>query len=66
MWKYILSYNGVFLEDSADNNGCIFETEEEAIEEAKIAMDEYMDYWDIEGNEYDSGLFDYEIDEVLI
>lgn len=53
----------VFLRDSEDIED-IFETEEETEEAAKDAEEEYMNDWDIEGSEYESELFEYEIMEV--
>lgn len=63
MYKYVLYYDGGFLRDSADN-GYVFDTKEDAIEEVQDAMDEYMDDWEVEGSEYESELFEYEIEEV--
>jgi len=63
MFKYIISYDGGFLRDSEDIED-IFETEEETEEAAKDAEEEYMNDWDIEGSEYESELFEYEIMEV--
>lgn len=63
MWKYIISYDGGFLRDSADL-GYTFETEEEAMEEAELAKEEYMNSWDIEDSEYDPDDFCIEIVEV--
>ena len=63
MWKYKLWYDGGFLRDSADN-GYTYETEEDANEEAKAAMEEYMNDWEIEGcNDIDKDLFEAEITE---
>lgn len=64
MYKYILSYDGGFLRDSADL-GYVFETNSEALEGMWNAADEYMGQWKLEGSEYDEELFDYEIVEVL-
>lgn len=63
MYKYKLWYDGGFLRDSEDIED-IFETEEETEEAAKDAEEEYMNDWDIEGSEYESELFEYEIMEV--
>lgn len=63
MWKYIISYDGGFLRDSADL-GYTFETEEEAMEEAELAKEEYMNSRDIEDSEYDPDDFCIEIEEV--
>lgn len=64
MWKYIISYDGGFLRDSADL-GYTFETEEEAMGEAKAAIDEYINDWELEGvTDTDRYLFDIEIEEV--
>lgn len=63
MYKYKLWYDGGFLRDS-EEIGYTFETEREAIEEVEIAMEEYMNDWNIEGSEYGKELFNYEIVEV--
>ena len=63
MYKYKLWYDGGFLRDS-EEIGYTFETEGDAIEEVEIAMEEYMNDWNIEGSEYEKELFNYEIIEV--
>lgn len=63
MWKYRLSYDGGFLRDSEDL-GYTFETEEEANEEAKTAVDEYVNDWELECvADTDRDLFEIEIVE---
>ena len=64
MWKYKLWYDGGFLRDSEDL-GYTFETEEEAMEEAKTAMEEYINDWEIEScQDIDRDLFEIRITEV--
>lgn len=63
MFKYIIWYDGGWLRDSSDL-GYLYETEEEAEEEANYAKEEYMRDWDIEGSEYDPDYFEIEIEEV--
>ncbi|HAU88199.1 MAG TPA: hypothetical protein DCW90_22810 [Lachnospiraceae bacterium] len=63
MYKYRISYDGGQLRDSSDL-GYLFETEEEATEEAKMDVESYIGDWKIEGSEYDHELFDIEIEEV--
>ena len=64
MWKYRLYYDGGFLRDSAEL-GYTYETEEDANEEVKIAMEEYANDWEIEGCiDTDKDLFGVEISEV--
>jgi len=64
MYKYKLSYDGGFLRDSGDFEWGLFNSYDEAEEAANDAKEEYMDDWDIEGSEYESELFEYEIMEV--
>ena len=52
--------DGGLLRDSGDL-GYIYETEEEANEEVKVTMEEYIENWEIDGCE---DLFDIEILEV--
>jgi hypothetical protein len=47
-------------------NGGLFNSYDEAEEEANNAKEEYMRDWDIEGSEYDSDDFCIEIEEVLL
>ena len=54
--------DGGLLRDSGDL-GYIYETEEEANEEVKVTMEEYIENWEIDGCE---DLFDIEILEVWI
>lgn len=64
MWKYKLWYDGGFLRDSAEL-GYTFETEEDVNEEAKMAMEEYVNDWEIDGcDDIDMDLFEVEIKEV--
>lgn len=64
MYKYILHYDGGFLRDSADL-GYTFETKLEASEEAKLAVEEYINDWEIEGCEdVDRDLFEVMVSEV--
>ena len=64
MYKYELWYDGGLLRDSG-NLGYIYETEEEANEEVKVTMEEYIENWEIDGCEdVHEDLFDIEILEV--
>lgn len=63
MWKYRISYDGGFLMDSEDL-GYIYETEEEAMEEANADIESYIDDWEIDGCEYGKELFEVIIEEV--
>lgn len=64
MWKYMLWYDGGFLRDSADL-GYTFESEEEAEDEAEIAMEDYMDKWESDDcDDIDKDLFEVRITEV--
>ena len=66
MYKYELWYDGGLLWDSGDL-GYIYETEEEANEEVKVTMEEYIENWEIDGCEdVHEDLFDIEILEVWI
>ena len=66
MYKYELWCDGVLLRDSGDL-GYIYETEEEANEEVKVTMEEYIENWEIDGCEdVHEDLFDIEILEVWI
>lgn len=64
MYKYVLDYDGGFLRDSSDFEWGIYETEEEAQEDAELAKESYMEGWDLEGSEYEEELFSYEILEI--
>lgn len=64
MYKYVLDYDGGFLRDSSDFEWGIYETEEEAQEDAELAKKSYMEGWDLEGSEYEEELFSYEILEI--
>lgn len=65
MYKYILYYDGGWLRDSAElNDGYTFETEEEANEEAELAIEEYIADWEVDGCEYERELFEVIIEEV--
>lgn len=63
MWKYRISYDGGFLRDSEDL-GYIYETEEEAKEEANADIESYIDGWEMDGCEYERELFEVIIEEV--
>lgn len=64
MWKYMLWYDGGFLRDSTDL-GYTFESEEEAEDEAEIAMEDYMDKWESDDcDDIDKDLFEVRITEV--
>lgn len=63
MWKYRISYDGGFLRDSEDL-GYIYETEEEAQEEANADIESYIDDWEMDGCEYERELFEVIIEEV--
>lgn len=64
MFKYIISYDGGFLRDSSDFEWGLFNSYDEAEEEANNAREEYMRDWDVEGSEYDPDDFCIEIEEV--
>lgn len=64
MYKYVLDYDGGFLRDSSDFEWGIYETKEEAQEDAELAKESYMEGWDLEGSEYEEELFSYEILEI--
>ena len=64
MFKYIISYDGGFLRDSEDFEWGLFNSYDEAEEEANNAKEEYMRDWDIEGSEYDPDDFCIKIEEV--
>lgn len=63
MFKYIIWYDGGWLRDSSDL-GYLYETEEEAREEAEADIDDYRLGWSIDNSKYDDSLFDIEITEV--
>lgn len=44
--------------------GGIYDTYEEAQEDAELAKDGYIDGWEMEDEEYDPDLFEIEIEEV--
>lgn len=64
MFKYIISYDGGFLRDSSDFEWGLFCSYNEAEEAANDAKEEYMNYLDIEGSEYNPNDFEIEIVEV--
>lgn len=64
MYKYILYYDGGFLRDSSDFEWGMYETYEDTEEEANNAKEEFMNDWDIDGNEYNPDDFDVEIEKV--
>ena len=66
MFKYIIWHDGGFLRDSGDFEWGLFDSYDEAEEEANNAKEEYMRDWDIEGSEYDSDDFEIEIVEVWV
>ena len=63
-YKYMLWYDGGFLRDSSDFDCGVYDTYEEAQEDAELAKDEYIDGWKMEDEEYDPDLFEAEIEEV--
>ena len=63
MYKNIISYDGGWLRDSSDMD-YLYETEEEAKEEAETDVENYEHDWELEGSEYEHELFDIEIVEV--
>lgn len=65
MYKYIISYDGGQLRDSSDFEWGLFDSYGEAEEAANDAKEEYMNDWNIEGNEYEEDLFDIEIEESI-
>lgn len=66
IFKYIISYDGGFLRDSSDFEWGLFNSYDEAEEEANNAKEEYMRDWDVEGSEYNPDDFCIEIEEVLL
>lgn len=65
MHKYILYYDGGFLEDSSEtNDGYLYDTPEDATEEAKAEIEGRIDCWEIDGVEFDRELFEFIIEEV--
>ena len=63
MYKYILYYDGGWLRDSAEL-GYVFDTEEEANEEAEMEIESRITDWKIEGADYERELFEVIIEEV--
>lgn len=63
-FKYELWYDGARLRDSSVFEWGIYDTYEEAQDEAEGAMSETMDYWEMEDEEYDPDLFEIKIEEV--
>ena len=63
-YKYMLWYDGGFFRDSSDFDWGVYDTYEEAQEDAELAKDEYIDGWKMEDEEYDPDLFEVEIEEV--
>ena len=63
MFKYKLYYDGGFLRDSGDL-GYMFETEEEAQEDAEMEIESRISDWEIDGVEYERELFEVIIEEV--
>lgn len=57
MFSYKIYYDGGFLKDSLDLDNS-YDTEEEAQEEAQADIDDYMEYLDLEGSEYEKELFE--------
>ena len=64
MYKYELWYDGGLLRDSSAFDWGIYDTYEEAQDEAGNAKYETMDYWEMEDEEYDPDLFEIKIEEV--
>ena len=64
MYNYIISYDSVWLRDSGDFEGGLYDSYGEAEDAADGAKEEYMNNWDIEGREYDPDNFCIEIVEV--
>ena len=63
MYKYKLYYDGGFLRDSSDLED-IYESEEEAQEEADLEIDNRIAYWTSENVDYDVDLLEIVIEEV--
>lgn len=63
MYKYIISYDGGILRDSSDHD-YVYESYEEAKEEASLDKESFIDGWKANGCEYEEELFDIEIDKV--
>lgn len=61
MFSYKIYYDSGFLKDSLDLDNS-YDTEEEAQEEAQVDIDDYMEYWDLEGSEYEKELFEIVIE----
>ena len=65
MYKFEIYHDGGFLMDSSDPvYDMVYETYEEAEEEANMMKESYMTGWDIEGSEYDQDDFEIEIEEI--
>ena len=63
MFKYKLYYDGGFLCDSADL-GYVYETEEDAKEDAEMEIESRISDWEIDGCECERELFEVIIEEV--
>ena len=63
-FKYKLWYDGGFLRDSSDFEWGVYDSYEEAQEEADNAKEEYMDDWEMENEEYNPDFFEIKIEEV--
>lgn len=65
MYKFKMYHDGGFLMDSSDPAyDMVYETYEEAEEEANMMKKSYMNDWDIDGCEYDPNDFEIEIVEI--
>ena len=63
MFKYILYYDGGFMCDSADL-GYVYETEEDAKEEAEMEIEGRISDWENDCVDYDRELFEVIVEEV--
>lgn len=60
MYNYDLWYDGCLIHSELTD----FETEEEAMEDAEMEIENRCSYWDIDGVEYNKNGFDIDIQEV--
>ena len=63
MFKYKLYYDGGFLRDSVDL-GYMFESEEEAQEDAEMEIESRISDWELDYVECEKELFEVIIEEV--
>lgn len=66
MYKYVISYDNGQLRDSSEFEWGLFNSYEEAEEEAENAKEEYINDWKMEGSECNPDDFNIEILEVTV